>query len=208
MKWDVPKMWDGATVYILGGGPSLRDVDINRLRGQHIIAVNNAYQLASWIPMMYFMDTVWFRWHAESLANWPGIRVTSCRECENTSWVKFVDQGHRRELDERPHFMMRGTNAGFGAMAIAIKLGAMKVILLGFDMQLVNGNANWHEDHERVTIAEIYKRQFLKSFASVKGELIERGIEVINATPGSALTTFPIVSPKEVYPYRASREEV
>lgn len=198
--WHVPKMWKGSTVYILGGGPSLQDVDIDRLRRQHVIAVNNSYQLASWIPMMYFMDCVWFHWHMKELSSWPGIRITSCRECLETPWVKYLDQGHRTKFDDRPHFMTRGTNAGFGAMVIAIKLGATKIILLGFDMRLIDGNANWHKDHDRETPEEIYAHQFYKSFNQIKPELEIRGIEVINATPGSALPTFPIVSPEEIYP--------
>jgi len=198
--WNVPEMWPGATVYILGGGPSLADVDVERLRGQHVIAVNNAYKLGRWIPVMYFMDCKWFEWHGEDLAGWPGLRVMSCHKCKDISWLKYLEAGHRTELDNRPSRLTRGTNGGFGAMALAIKFGATRIILFGFDMKQLGGKDNWHEPHPRGTPKNIYGSQFIKSFESVKGELAARGIKVINATPGSALHTFPIVSPEEVYP--------
>ncbi len=198
--WHVPKMWPNSTVYILGGGPSLADVDVERLRGQNVIATNDAFLLGRWIPVMYFMDCKWFKWHDTELADWPGIRVTSCRECKDISWIKYLDTGHRTDLDERPTRLSRGTNAGFGAMALAIKLGAVRPVLLAFDMRVVNGKANWHDNHQREVSDNIYESQFFKSFAAAKGILKARGIEVINATPGSALPMFPIVSPEEVYP--------
>lgn len=198
--WSVPRMWKGSTVYILGGGPSLASVDIERLRGRRVIALNNAYRLANWFPMMYFHDCIWWSWHAKELASWPGVRVTSCVECQNVPWIRFLHHGNRATLDIRPQYLSRGSNAGFAGMSLAEKLGAQRIILLGYDMRVVAGQHNWHKDHQRVVNATIYQSEFIDPFIAVAPLLKVRGIEVINATPGSALTAFPIRTPEEVYP--------
>lgn len=200
MHWNVPPMWKGCPVYILAGGPSLNNVDIDRLRGARVIAVNNAYLLARWIPVMYFMDCKWFGWHDEELAKWPGLRVTTCKTFQDVPWLKFLKHGSRMGLDTRSGHLSRGTNAGYGALALAVKLGGNPIYGFGFDMKQVDGNDNWHTEHKRKTPSNIYEHQFFKPFAAAKAILDERGIQFYNATPGSALPYFPIISLEEAYP--------
>jgi len=49
-------MWEGETAFIVGGGPSLLDVDISVLEGKRVIGVNNAYQLLPNAPFLVFHD--------------------------------------------------------------------------------------------------------------------------------------------------------
>jgi hypothetical protein len=54
---------------------------------------------------------------------------------------------------------------------------------------------HWHKKHEsplRDHGEGIYPR-WIKRFATLAGPLAARGIEVINCTPGSALTTWPFM---------------
>jgi len=59
--WRVPRLWPGGECFILGGGPSLKDVDMSRLKGHRVIAVNNAFKLADWIDVMFFGDPRWLK---------------------------------------------------------------------------------------------------------------------------------------------------
>ena len=52
---------------------------------------------------------------------------------------------------------------------------------------------NFHNDHERAVPKNIYKDNYFKSFEKLKATL-PKGIKVLNATPGSALPTFPLVN--------------
>ena len=49
-------MWDGGECFLLGGGPSLHEVDVNRLRGRRVIAINQGYKLGDWIDVLFFGD--------------------------------------------------------------------------------------------------------------------------------------------------------
>ena len=108
---------------------------------------------------------------------------------------------HRLGLDPDPRYMTRGTSAGFGAVSLAVKLGGKKIVLLGFDMRMVDGEHNYHKgEHRRDVHKDIYINNFIKPFQSLIKPTIEQNIEVVNATPGSALPFFPIVDPEEVLP--------
>lgn len=204
MWWEVPKLWPDRTVYVLGGGPSLKGFYFNSLKGERVIAVNNAYMdaRAPWAPVMYFMDWGWYNVHKKKLAVWKGLKVTVCDKCKDEPGIRVLKWRNRMGLDDDPRFITRGTCAGFGAISLAAKLGANKIILLGFDMRKVDGEHNYHNEHKRTVNDEIYKNNFIKPFQSLLEPIQEQGIEIINATPGSELPFFPIVEPEEVLPKR------
>lgn len=197
MLWNVPKIWKNEC-FIIGGGPSINLIDIERLRSKRVIGTNNAYEIAPFIDFLYFMDCVWYKWHKDKLVNFKGIKVTTCHECTNIKGIKFLKTGVRTGLDDRPEFLARGNNTGMGALALAVKLGAKRIILLGYDMHFPGGQSNFHNNHQRDVNEERYRVEFAKKFEIFKDALIEKKIEVLNATPGSELTIFPIVEPDNV----------
>ncbi len=69
-------------------------------------------------------------------------------------------------------------------------------MLIGFDMRRVNDRANWHEDHP-CPQKDPYGR-FLLAFPHIAREARELGLEILNATPESAISQFPIVKLEEV----------
>ncbi len=202
MWWEVPKLWKNRTVYILGGGPSLTNFDFERLRGERVIAINNAYMegRAPWAPVLYFMDWGWYGIHRNKLAKWSGLKVTVCDKCKAEPGIKVLKWRHRLGMDDDPRFLTRGTSAGFGAISLAVKLGANRIILFAYDMRTVDGKHNYHEEHKRNVHRDIYVNNFIRPFESLIKPAADRGIEILNATPDSALKTFPIVTPEEVLP--------
>lgn len=208
-----PRLWPGRTVYLLGGGPSLRDVDLARLVGYPVIAINNAWYFrpgAEWWrettavasgpwPVSYVNDSRWFDQYGEEYRRFPGLKVSIV----STRWhpqKKVLRRGHFRQLDERPDHLGWGTNGGFAALDLAAKFGAARIVLLGFDMRVVDGRENCHDRHTAAMHPGRYESQFVRDFERLPPQLKRRGIEVVNATPGSALSTFPICHPVEVMP--------
>ena len=83
MRWTVPPIWEGDDVWILGGGPSVtmqfgipNDV-VEKVRKQelppsvyssymkdihncHVIGINVAYLIGTWIDMVFFGDGKFF----------------------------------------------------------------------------------------------------------------------------------------------------
>jgi len=56
----VSPIWKGQTVYLIGGGPSLKGFDWNRLRNKKSIAINKAIKFWPEADAMYWTDgRVW-----------------------------------------------------------------------------------------------------------------------------------------------------
>ena len=199
MIWTIPKIWNG-DCFILGGGPSLKDFDVDRLKEKRVVAVNNSYSIAPWADVCYFMDAIWYEWHKkELLKNYHGILITTAKQQKNNPNVMFLERGPSRlGLAAEPHRLVRGTNAGYGAIGVAVHLGAKRIFLLGYDMRVVEGKHNWHEEHKRDVPTQVYKNQFMGGYLSLPTPLEERKIEVFNATPGSLLDVFPKVDIEEI----------
>lgn len=197
MRWEVPKLWE-TSAYILGGGPSLSDVDLSRIEGKNVVAVNNAYRKAPWASFLYFQDCAWWDWHEEEvMATYPGMIVSACNRVKSHERVRWLQRGFRNRYDPRPGMISKGSNSGHGAICLAAALGAKTIYLLGFDMHAKNGH-NFHQDHKRTVPHTIYETNFFRSFDALVEGLDEIGVEVVNATPGSALPTFPIVDWRDV----------
>jgi hypothetical protein len=88
----------------------------------------------------------------------------------------------------------QGGNSGFQAANLAILMGAARILLLGFDMRAAGGRKHWHEDHPdwMVNPQESTFRSWREAFEVALPSIQRAGVEIINCTPGSALTCFPM----------------
>jgi len=82
-------------------------------------------------------------------------------------------------------------NSGIGAISLAIRFGAKKVILIGYDCSVTDNKTHWHGDHvagldnaRRIDEWPILFNNFAANITT----------PIINATRTTALRTFPIVS--------------
>jgi len=204
--WNAPKLWQGSTAYIVGGGPSLLTTDLSPLHDKHVIGTNDAYKLGAWIDICYFGDFTWWHgYHRESLAKFHGIKVCCLTGADAAEYgAEIVAAGIlplRRAmvgLHKAPDIGWYG-NTGASAINLAIILGAKRIVLVGFDMQLgKSGESNWHPNEKNPPNSKKYP-VFMSQMDLLKThlDLLEeqgQGVEVINATPGSAMTTFPIMT--------------
>lgn len=200
--WKVPKLWPDATCFILGGGPSLNNVDIDRLRGSRVIAVNNAYQLGDWIDVLFFGDCRWYHVHKKRLLDFAGLKVTRCEAHRTQPGIKAIKCMNRvNGLSKNPSLLSWNLSSGACAINLATLLGVKKIVLLGFDMRKIDNRNNWHSEHPgSVNPKHNPYVRFVKRFTSIAKDLKGLNVECINATPGSGLTDFPIVDPEIVLP--------
>ena len=205
--WKIPKIWD-STCFILGGGPSLSSVDLDLIKKYRVIAVNNAYGTPvskdrnfcyydphDWVDVCWFGDERWYHWHKRSLRKFKGL-IVCCRENMHGSGVYGVCRGKPEGIEARPRFVSWNRSSGASAINLAYHLGARKIVLLGFDMRRVDDKPNWHDDHP--SPAKNPYTRFLQPFPKIAADAKELGLEIINATPGSAIKQFPIMPLKEV----------
>lgn len=87
-----------------------------------------------------------------------------------------------------PSVIFYGDNSGHQAVNLAILFGSPYIVLVGFDMRHVSGKSHFFGDHPK----GLFQRNEYESFAR-KFKKAPDGVTIINATPGSALTTYPIM---------------
>lgn len=189
-------------IFILGGGPGLFKVPFKKLEGRRCIAVNNSYRVAPWAETVFFGDVKWWDWHSEELLG-TGMPISTC--CENVklkqhmgkgkySRIKFYSRDHskRAGITTKPgDYVSWNNSSGAAAISLAYKLGAKKIVLLGFDMRMVDGQKNWHDDH--VEKKHNPFNRHLKTFPAIAKDARALGLNIYNATPNSAIKQFPIV---------------
>lgn len=209
MFWTVPEMWADQTVYVIGGGPSLLETPLDDIHRCPVIGVNNAFTLGPWVDVTFFGDLSWWERECLNVLRHPGLIVT-CLPQKVFTDMKRVKQLKRDDrtlgLYTKTRDQVRwNKNSGAASINLAILLGAAKVVLLGFDFKTDKENGhreghNWHKFHnpKAPPAQDIYTSKFLKGFRCMARDLERlnaggwhRKVEIVNATPGSALDVFP-----------------
>ena len=185
----IEKIWDDEVVYLVGGGPSLENFDWNRLKGKKVIAINRAFQVLPFADVMYWTDARFYRWYASEITNFKGLKVTCRPVPENPSDVIFLKSNGANTIDTRPSYISHGNNSGYGAINLAVKLGAKRIYLLGYDMNADSNKTHWHNGYNISHNTSIYGRM-VAQFTPLVDILPRMGVEVWNANPNSKLECF------------------
>lgn len=233
MVWKVPRIWEEGDVWILGGGPSItkqfnipdnivRQVldkklplsayssYLSPLHDKHVIGINVAYMIGSWVDMVFFGDPRFFKVHMHGLVNFPGLKVSCAPGSEKVPWVKYLsrDGGRKTGISPDPSKVSWNFNSGAAAISLAANAGAKRIILLGFDMTLNEaGQQHWHNAYGNNDMSPQIKRQrvnslpfnkHLSGFPAIASDAKKRGIEILNACPTSAIEAFPKFTVKQL----------
>lgn len=105
---------------------------------------------------------------------------------------------HRRDFPPVGAGVVRdGRSSGHKAVGLAIALSAKRIVLLGFDMRVVDGRSHFHDAYQARDPA-LYEQSFIPAFRGWNEQAKAAGVEVLNATPNSALEEFSRVDLDEV----------
>ena len=194
--WTVPLEWTGETCFILGCGPSLRGFDARVLRGRgRVIAVNDSFRLAPWADVLYACDLRWWQTRQAGVRDlWAGRRMVTL-ENEIDGVLRLRNSGEDG-LETDPGALRTGKNSGYQAIGLAYHFGASRIVLLGFDMRLGrHGELHWNERSDGQTPQGFAGTLalMLPKFETLRKPLATAGVQVVNATPGSALRVWPMV---------------
>lgn len=198
----LPPLFKGRTVWILGGGPTLQQLEgSDLLVGHTTLAVNSAVYLGDWVSALFFGDAKWYWWNEARVKAYPGPKFT----------MNIVFQGRDKSVVAEPDLMIVrrgrtfghcrsdtgiGWNRSSGAAAIdlAVNMGATRVILLGFDMRRVNGEKNYRKHENDGKTNPNPWDYFMEGLHRLADDLSMLGFEVYNATPETALECFPKIN--------------
>lgn len=192
-----PPFWNGRPVFLIGGGASLADFDLARLRGLgYIVGINQAMFDASFCDAGISIDDAFINHNA-------GRLLEAALRCE----LYLVTGRFKDHVPVIPRAIyirksasdlsllpdeISGSTSGYAALNLAVLKQAKRIVLLGFDYGLIDGRHHYHDAywwHHKAN--DQSWGAWAKRFDDAAPLLKERGIEVINASPHSAVTAFP-----------------
>lgn len=158
-------------------GQSLTAAQVENVRVQHAagrclaVAVSNAWELAPWADALVSNDRAWWQHHSAAMG-FPGRKFAGV-------------QVRGTELLRSNRTYESGCNSGLQGMRVAHEyLGATRILLIGLDMH----GSHYFGPHP-TPLRNTTPQRFEKMLRQFKRW---RGCQVVNCSPGSALTQFPM----------------
>jgi hypothetical protein len=168
--------WPGATVVCIASGPSLTSAQCEAVR--------------------QWRNARWRMYHDEASRAFAGEFWTQDEELFGSGYgmlrysaVRLIASEKAPGLSRRPGVIHQGQNSGYQVVGLAHQAGAHRIVLLGYDMH-DRGGSHWHGNHPPGLHSLPSFDEWLVNFQVLARDLDSEGIEVINCTPGSALSCF------------------
>lgn len=200
--WDGIR-WPAASVVILASGPSLTTDQCDAVRAWHalggarrVIAVNTTFRRAPWADVLYACDAPWWKLYIKEVRGcFDGQLWTQDEQAGQAHGINRVQSLCLPGLGKRAGTIHQGGNSGYQAINIAWQAGAARIILLGFD----HHGTRWHGPYTNglPNPGSHLMDMWLRDAAPMAADLSAAGIEVLNCSPGTALTCFPITNLSE-----------
>lgn len=216
------------TAAVIGTGPSLtmRQVEVARAKGFTLIGCNRVFLDVPDLDHLYGCNWEFWKTYASTMVacQLSAECWTSAAEAQtHAPWVRYlepVDAGGLSPRPERPlndHAVIHhGHSTGFQALQLAWLLGFERIVLLGYDMQYApdyDGKRGHIGSTPRHYFGE-YPRELqhwpsksvengkhvelVRLYGTVAEDASKLGVQIINATPTSALDCFPRVAIEDV----------
>lgn len=190
--------WSGREVAIIASGPSAKKSGYAAIRDRMpVIAIKENIELAPWADVVYGCDAAWWK-KRNGLPEFNGLKVSwegsNAHRPPPYPDIKLVEiTVFKDEVIFEPTGQLgSGGNSGFQAVNLAVQFGAKRILLIGFDMHDRSGahwygRNNWPQGNNPT---EDNFRRWRRAFDLAAPKLKERGVEVINASNGTALNCF------------------
>lgn len=191
MDWTVEREWPGATVFIVGGGPSVAGQDLpNRLRGERVIVINSSWRLLPFADICFTMDPRWLREHVEKLSVQFQGRVATVSQYfpERTEIRRLTKRKPKPGLSRDPRIVVCERTGMQGAINLAAHLigEGGEIVLLGADGKAdEGGRTHHHAPHrwpQKPGCWDLQAEHLLLTVAPMR----EWGIKCVNASPSTA----------------------
>jgi hypothetical protein len=199
------------TISVIASGWSLASIDRDRIPGLRIGVNDSAWRAP--VDLGVTMDRLFFEGrHRELLEAFP----SSSHRClyyragidklgdAPAHWIRFANDHTSSDMSRAwaPRCTLNGTNSGICGINLAFRQDPERVILWGFDMcRSPAGEPYYHPPYPwapgGATKAGKYQEWALQ-FATIAKQFDAAGIELLNASPASAIKSIKKVDPKKV----------
>jgi hypothetical protein len=198
------------TISIVAGGWSVGKIKTHRIPGL-IIGVNDATLfLNKSADIAITMDRLWAenRWYWLTFHHFPRpfyVRRSARKNlpAELPNQVFVFENDHTSTTFAEGGGVLNGTNSGFCALNLAYQLRPKRLLLFGFDMnRSPEGKPYWFPEYKwakpgGATTGGKYQA-WAGQFEAAAEAFKQAGIEVLNASPTSAIGAFPKIDPEQV----------
>jgi len=192
------------TVVCIGTGPSLTlgQIETARSKGFRLFGCNNTFQIVPDLELLYGCNQAWWDVYYHRAAEHPCEKWTTNLCAASTYRINHVRERWGMGLCEEPGVIHHGHGSGYSLVSIAHKMGAERILLLGYDMKYAPdydgkakkiGSAPRHyfgeyEPHLQhwpsVSVKDGVHLELVDLYRSIH----EQGlVEIVCCTPGSAL---------------------
>jgi hypothetical protein len=199
--------WDDKPVVLVGGGPSLKGVNLRKLRGRaHVVAVKGCMFDLPWADCGFILDLPRIReWqgrmHDLEMPIYlvvPDELPYQTPDIPTGIWMRRDPNNNTFSSD--PFRIATGGSSGFGAMNLAYLKRARRIILLGYDYTF-SAKADMHHNEchyvNKRRQRKRYWQNWARNFEAARRYCDKSNIEVINGSPESVIDVFPKCTPEE-----------
>jgi hypothetical protein len=196
--WSVPCEWPEECCYIVAGGPSVADIDLEQLRGRRVIVINSSVYAVPWADILYFGDWRWWHENKAAVAAFGGRIVTvsqMMRDAKLTHCRKTKAWSQSRDS----LFQVWTSLTAVTNMAAHLVGPGGTIVWLGADGKPAADGRMWHhQPHPWPPKPERWFRH-RADIATMVEPLRRMGVTLLNASLGSAYADlWPVVRLQDV----------
>lgn len=192
----VPKLWPGQTAVLAATGPSFTE-EVAKIIFKYrdkikLFGCNDSFKLLPDLDVFYACDGAWWNVHGNAVLNsvQPNCHLWTQEEAAakqfKINWIRGAWKDGFSCSSDLIHY---GHNSGYQQLNLAYLYGIEKFILVGYNMQKVNDLSHFFGDHPKGLNRHSSYNLFLNAFKTIPDEF---NTKIINCTPNSALTRFPM----------------
>ena len=217
----IKPLFKDETAILIATGPSVTN-QVNEIRNAkadkhcRIITINNAYEIAPFADAHISCNDDWWRYYwpkSAVLRKMPCLKYTWYKDIADEYGIQYVKAIVKDGLSTDPRIIHINHGSGPMGINIALHLGIKKLLLIGHDMKFAKdydgqrkkaGSTNRHffgeypKKLQHWPSVKVGKSKpgvmdgLIDAYNTMVPQIPELGMEVINCTPNSALTSFPL----------------
>jgi hypothetical protein len=194
------KDWRGECVALIASGPSTNKKTVEILKGRiHVAAIKTNIDLCKdsrgyWADLVYGCDGAWWK-SRNGLEQFKGLKLTydaSASDAYPGLHKVEIDKKRHEILTDEPGLVGSGCNSGFQLLNIVVQFGVTGILLIGFDVDDRSG-VHWYGRNNwpgaRNPDGSVFPG-WRQHYAAAAPALKNRGVDVVNASPASAIDCF------------------
>lgn len=193
----IQRIFEGDTAVLCATGPSLTAEVAAEVAAAaagstlRVFGCNDSYRLLP-LDVHYACDFPWWREYYEEVAQLkiPGGMWTQEPAMDKSRFplLRRIAGCSRPGLSTDQGKIHFGNNSGYQLVNLAYLFGIKRILLCGYNMRVVDGRKHFFGDHPQGLCRGGGYAGFVRNYETMHPE--KYGLEIINATPNSALHCF------------------